>query len=296
MHLKTWFLETRPQFLLLPVVLSILGTGMAFYDGSFNPGYAILAFVGLLLAHVSVNVLNDYFDFKSGVDLKTRRTPFSGGSGMLPEGNMKPLQVLWFGIVCFVLIVPIGVFFVIVQGWPLLPLLLVGALCILFYTPIILKKGWPEWSPGLGLGTLPVLGAYFVQTGQYSIAAVIAAVPSGLLVHNLLLLNEFPDVDADATVKRKTLPISIGPKKAAIVYSSTTILVYVWIIGAVIFGQMPPFCLIALLTAPLSIKAIRGSFHLDDMEKFMPALGSNVLVVLVTQLLLGVGYILATVI
>ncbi len=61
---------------------------MAWYDGAFFLSWALLALLGLLLAHVSVNVLNDYFDYRSGVDLKTQRTPFSGGSGILPPPNL----------------------------------------------------------------------------------------------------------------------------------------------------------------------------------------------------------------
>ena len=195
--LKTWIQEARPQYLVLPVVLVLLGTSVAWFNGSFNLGYAILALVGLLLCHISVNVLNDYFDYRSGVDLKTMKTPFSGGSGILPAKRLTPRQVWWYGTICFLLAVPIGIFFIAVQGWQLLPLLLIGAICILFYTPVILKVNFPEWSPGLGLGILPVLGAYFVQTGSYSWSAFIASVPSGFLVLNLLLLNEFPDAEAD---------------------------------------------------------------------------------------------------
>ena len=295
LNLKPWFLETRPNFLVLPAVLVFLGTAMAWYKGAFHPGYALLAFLGLLLSHISVNVLNGYFDYTSGVDLLTKRTPFSGGSGMLPSGLMKPRHTLWLGIISFLLTIPIGIFFVITRGWALLPLLLVGAMCILLYTPLILKKPWPEWSPGLGLGTLPVLGAYFVQTGSYSIPAIIAAIPSGILVHNLLLLNEFPDVAADKTAGKKTLPIAIGKKRAAIFFSFFTVLLYVWTAGAVITGQMPVFCLIGLLTLPFAIKAIRGSFRYDDMNRLVPGMANNVLVVLITQLLLGIGYILAKV-
>ena len=292
-NLKIWIMEARPQYLFLPVVLVFLGTAMAWNDSPFNMVYAILALVGLLLCHSSVNILNDYFDFKSGLDLKTRQTPFSGGSGLLPAGRLKPRQVFWYGTICLILAVPVGVFFTIVQGWQLLPLLFLGVFCIVLYTTFILKHRFPEWSPGVGLGTLPVLGAYFVQTGNYSWEAIVAAVPSGLLVTNLLLLNEFPDVEADKTAARRTLPITMGAKKAALVYSTLTILVYVWIIGAVITTIMPVYCLLALLTLPLAFKAMRGSFSGGDLKKLVPAMAINVIVVLGTQLLLGIGYILA---
>jgi len=294
-ELKIWFLETRPQFLLLSVVLAFLGACIAWYDGAFHPGYAVLAFVGILLAHISVNTLNDYFDYRSGIDLEVKRTPFSGGSGILPASLLKPNQVFWFGLTCLLLDIPIGIYFIMVRGWLLLPILLIAAICVLLYTPFILKLRWPEWSPGLGMGTLPVLGAYFVQTSAYTLPAIVASIPSGILVHNLLLLNEFPDVAADRKAGRKTLPITMGKKKASMVYSVLTIIVYLWIIGGVVAGQMPGFSLIALLTLPFAIKAIQGALKHQEMGRLVPAMGNNVLVVLLTQLLLGIGYILATV-
>jgi 1,4-dihydroxy-2-naphthoate polyprenyltransferase len=291
--LKIWFLETRPQFLLLSVVLAFFGTCIAWYNGAFHLGHAILAFIGLLLCHISVNVLNDYYDYKSGIDLKTRKTPFSGGSGFLPAASLKPEHVFRFGLAFFLLAVPIGIYFVLVSGWLLLPILVIAAICILLYTPLLTKRGWPEWSPGIGLGALPVLGAYFVQTGEYTLPAVVAAIPSGILVHNLLLLNEFPDAEADKTAGRKTLPITMGLRGASIVYSTLTGLVYLWIIAWVAAGLMPLFCLIALATLPFAVRAIRGALRYQDESKLMPAMANSVLVVLLTQLLLGIGYLLA---
>jgi 1,4-dihydroxy-2-naphthoate octaprenyltransferase len=291
--LKPWFLETRPQFLTLSVVLAFLGTSIAWYDGYFHLGHALLAGFGLLLTHISVNTLNDYFDYRSGVDLATRRTPFSGGSGILPRALLTPGQVFWLGMSSFLLAVAIGVFFILTKGWLLLPLLLFAAVCILFYTPVILKMPWPEWAAGLGLGLLPILGLYFAQTAQYTWHAVIAAVPSGILVHNLLLLNEFPDAEADMGGGRRTLPIIMGGARASLIYSALTMTVYLWVIGWVIAGVMPAFCLISLLTLPFALKAIKGSRRHQDMAQLIPAMGSNVLVILITQLLLGIGYILA---
>lgn len=293
MKLKVWFLETRPHFLILSVVLAFLGTCMAWYDHAFNLGYALLAGFGLLLCHISVNVLNDYYDYTSGVDLKTQRTPFSGGSGLLPAAALKPRQVFWFGLICFLLAVPIGIYFVLVSGWLLLPLLILAAVCILLYTPFLTKVGWPEWAPGVGLGALPALGMYFVQTGTYTLPAVVASIPSGILVHNLLFLNEFPDTEADKSVGRKTLPIVMGKAKASVLYSVLTALVYVWIIGSIIARMMPIFCLIALLTLPFAIKAIQGALKYQDMAKLGPGMANNVLFILLTQLLLGIGYILS---
>ena len=291
--IKVWLLETRPQFLILSVVLAFLGATVAHYDGHLIVWQAVLAGLGLVFTHASVNILNDYFDFRSGVDLATRRTPFSGGSGILPANLLTPSQVLWLGIAFLVLAVPIGVYFIIERGWQLLPLLLVAAFFIVLYSPFILKRPWPEWVAGAGLGFLPILGMYFSQTGAYTLHALIAAVPSGFLVHNLLLLNEFPDADADTRANRKTLPISIGKKNAAVIYAAVNIAVYLWIIGWVAAGTMPVWTLLALLTVPLSIRGINGAFHNDDPARLGPGMQANVLCVLLTQVLMGIGYILA---
>jgi len=288
-----WFMETRPQFLTLSVALAFLGSALAWYDGYFSIWHALLAGIGLVLAHASVNILNDYFDFRSGIDLATRRTPFSGGSGILPAGLLTPRQALWLGIVMLALAVPIGIYFTVIRGWELLPLLVVAVFFIVMYSPFILKRPWPEWVAGAGLGALPVLGMYFAQTGFYTWDVAVASIPSAFLVHNLLLLNELPDAEADTRASRRTLPITIGKKRAAIFYSLVAIAVYVWIIAWVIAGVMPVWTLLALLSLPFTFRAIRGALHFSDPSKLIPGMAANVISVLLTQLLIGIGYIIA---
>lgn len=283
---------------MLSVVLTFLGTAIAWYYGSFNFGYALLAGFGLVLTHGSSNAINDYFDYKSGIDLNVTRTPFSGGSGLVPEGKLPLNHALWVGIVTSLVALVIGIFFVMVSGWQLIPLLVTAVLCLVLYTPVILKTHWPEWSPGLGLGILPILGFYFVQKGEYDWVVLIASVPSGILVHNLLLLNEFPDVEADRQGGRKTTPVVFGMEVAGKFFRIATISVYIWIVGCVaatfLTGSvvMPVYCLLALFTLPLAIKAMQGSREYKDRSKLVPALRNNVMFILLTQLLIGVGYIL----
>ena len=293
-----WFKETRPQFLFLSIVLTFLGTAIAWYYDTVNIGYALLAGFGLVLTHGSVNAVNDYFDYKSGIDLNVTRTPFSGGSGLVPEGKISLRQALMVGIVTSLTALAIGVYFIIISGWQLILLIVIAALILVLYTPVILRTPWPEWSPGLGLGIMPVMGLYFVQTGEYSWMVLIASVPSGILVHNLLLLNEFPDVEADRKGGRKTTPVLFGMESAAKFFRITTVSVYLWITGCVLatvimgYVVMPVYCLIVFLTLPLAKKAMDGSKEYNDMSRLVPALGSNVLFILLTQMLIGVGYIL----
>ncbi len=289
-NFKGYFLETRPQFLILSIVLAFLGAALAWNQGgAFAWGHALLAGLGILLLHISCHGLNDYFDWRSGVDQLTQRTPFSGGSGVIQGKLLTPRQVLWFGIGAFALAVPIGIYFLTIYGLALVPILAVAAVTVVLYTPLILRLPWPEWAPGLGLGLVPVLGVYFVITGSYSWHALVAAVP---LVHNLLLINEFPDIEADRAAGRRTSPIAWGRRPAALLFSGFTVLVYLWLLGAAIAGAMPWFVLLGWLTLPLGVKAIRGALASEDLGRLLPGMAANVMVVLGTQLLIGLGYVI----
>lgn len=293
--LKVWFMETRPHFLLLTVALVMLGTAMAWHAGDFNGTYLLLGGVGLLLLHMSVNTFNDYYDYKSGIDLSTRRTPFSGGSGILPGGALSPRAVYWFALACALLTVPVAAYFLVTRGWSLLPLLVVGAVSVLFYTQHLTRWGIGEIFAGLGLGMFPVMGLFYVQHGSFTLASVIASVPSGILTYNLLFLNEFPDAEADAQGGRRHVVILLGKHKAAVLYTITTLVMYAWIAGSVAFRVMPVWALLGLLTLPQGIKALRGAWHFDDPARLVPAMAANVLVVLLTQVLMAAGYVIAAV-
>src|SRR4030042_6568598 len=109
MKLRIWFREIRPEFLLLSVVLVLVGTAISWNEGQFDGLKFFLTVLGLLLAHTSVNVLNDYFDYQSGIDTETTPTAFSGGSGILTQGLLKPKSIYIFGIGCLAAAFPIGI-------------------------------------------------------------------------------------------------------------------------------------------------------------------------------------------
>ncbi len=295
MSIKFLFLETRPQFLLLSPILVFLGMAIALTNGAFDLLHFILLTIGLMLLHTSVNTLNDYSDHKTGIDFKTERTPFSGGSGFLTSGTVSAKSAYALGIGSFLLAVPIGVYFIITRGWSLLPLFIIGAIFVLWYTSHItrLGGGLAEISAGLGLGTLPVFGTFYILNGGFTWEALYASVPSGFLVFNLLLLNEFPDADADRAGKRRTIPIILGHRKAAYIYSTVIILTYVWVLIGVIGDIMPAWGLLALLSLPFGLKAVSGSLTYGSFKDLVPAQGANVITVLTTQLFLGVGYVLS---
>ena len=292
---KFYFLETRPQFLLLSVILVFLGLSTALLLGNSVSAFSfILALTGLILLHISTNVLNDYFDYKSGIDLNTEMTPFNGGSGFISSGLLSTKNVFVFGIVTFLLAIPIGIYFLHIVGLSILPIFILGAIFVLFYTPLLTKTGYgiSEISAGLGLGTLPVYGTFVILTGSYSPTALIYSIPSGLLVANLLILNEIPDIEADKIGKRKTLAIQLGAIPVFNLYLFIDALSYLWIIFFTSTGNLPILSLLSLLTIPAYIKIILHGKKLINSPEFAKIQGLNIIVVLFTQLLFALGLLI----
>jgi len=282
----------RLPFLVLTPACVLLGLGTAVWtEGTVNWFHFILVLIGAISAHISVNAFNEYFDFKSGLDEKTRRTPFSGGSGRLqktPELEKPALLMSWIflGIVAAV-----GIYFAWKIGAALIPLGLMGLLIIYFYTEWITR--FPLLcliAPGLGFGLFMVMGTDYVLTGSYSWTAFLASLVPFFLVSNLLLLNQFPDAEADKLIGRKHYPIQIGKLKSSRIYLAFLILPFVVIgIGAA-SGLLPLSSLIGLLALLLVIPISRGLLnHTEDAEELIPVQGQNVVINLVTPILVAIG-------
>lgn len=294
---KIWLMQIRLPFLVLAPISVLVGVSVAVYESyPMNALYLALAFVGALLAHIAVNVLNEYFDYKSGVDFKTVRTPFSGGSGVLIEGLLNPRSVYIFGLACIAAIIAIGGYFYYVHGPAILPLGAVGIVVVYFYTTHLTRSPLLcAIAPGLGFGPLMVLGTYFALTGTYSLAAGLASIVPFFLVSNLLLLNQFPDVEADASAARRHLPIVIGRKGSSDVYALLLLAAYVALVVSVLVGVLPYMALFGLLTLPLGLMAVKGARkYYDEIENLIPVMGRNVLLTLLLPLLMAIGIIISS--
>jgi len=294
---KIWLMQIRLPFLVLTPISVLVGASVAVYESySINALYLALAFVGALLAHIAVNVLNEYFDYQSGVDFKTVRTPFSGGSGVLIEGLLNPRSVYILGLACIAAIIAIGGYFFYVHGPAILPLGALGIVVVYFYTTHLTRSPLLcAIAPGLGFGPLMVLGTYFALTGTYSLAAGLASIVPFFLVSNLLLLNQFPDVEADASVARRHLPIVIGRKGSSDVYVLLLVAAYVALVISVVVKVLPYMALFGLLTLPLGFMAVKGARkYYDEIENLIPVMKGNVLLTLLLPLLMAIGIIISS--
>jgi 1,4-dihydroxy-2-naphthoate octaprenyltransferase len=293
--LKSWLIEARPQFLLASFVSVLVGASLAVYEGfPFKLLDFALATTGALVAHIGIHAFNDYSDYETGIDLKARRTPFSGGSGVLPSGKLRPVHVYYFGIACLVVVACIGVYFMVAVGLAILPIGLLGVAIVYSYTSHLTKVGFGEFGCVVGFA-LWSIGPYFVLTGRYSLSILSVSLISGLMGVALLILNEFPDLEADRAGGRRNIPIMLGLKRASRIYSLVVILTYVLLLVLVVAGTLPVSALLAFVTMPTAIRTI--TLVLRDYEndqKLMKALGLNVIVVLAVPFLVSLGTVIGS--
>jgi len=293
-NLSIWLKELRLPFLV--VTLSAVFIGLAMVWGTyhiFNLFYAVLTVIGACCLHLTVNVLNDYFDYKTGIDLKTIPTPFSGGSTLLVKKLLTPASVYRAGLSFLAIATLIGIYFTIVIGWPILVLLIVGAFSAYFYSHKISFWGIGEIFVGLNFGPLMVLGTFYVQTRILAWQPFYIGLIPGLLTAAVLYINEFPDLFADVSGGRYHIPARLGKKRAVNGYIAIIIAVYALLILGVAFRLMPLSCLIGLVSLPIAVKAMRiAKKNYNKIAELISAMASTILVNATTGFLIATAYII----
>ncbi|MBV1875783.1 MAG: prenyltransferase [Cycloclasticus sp.] len=282
----------RLPFLILTLACVFLGVSIVLStQKEVSLLLLLLALAGALLAHISVNTLNEYFDFKSGLDLITTKTPFSGGSGSLPQHPELKSHIFIVGTVSLALSTLIGCFFLWKYGISFLPIGLIGAILIVTYTQFINKLPITCLiTPGLGFGILMVVGTQFVLEGEYLLKAFFIGIIPFLLANNLLLLNQYPDIQADTKVGRNHFPIAYGVNRSNLIYGLFTLATTFIILIYILIGYLPTLSWIALIPMPLAFFSLYGAIkHKETIGSFPHYLGANVAVAVLTPLLLGLS-------
>lgn len=294
MLLKTVLKSTRPSFLILSPICVFLGLSTSLAtQPQVNIFILFLIFIGAISAHISVNMLNEHFDFKSGLDLTTEKTAFSGGSGALPGNPKMANAILIIGLVSLMLTIIIGIYLILERGIQILPIGIVGVVLIITYTqwlnrfPILCLI-----APGLGFGILMVVGTHIILTEGHSHLPWLVSLVPFFLINNLLLLNQYPDVKADASAGRNTFPIAFGLNKSNIVYTIFLMAAYLSILIFIAKGLIPNQSIIAVIPIVFSLFALLGAKkYASKIGDFPRYLGANVAAAILTPLLLGISII-----
>lgn len=256
---RAWVLAARPPTLPAAVVPVLVGTAAGVAGASFKPLPFVAAFVASLLIQIGTNFANDYYDFHKGADTHERLGPLRvTQSGLISPAEVKRATVVTFGAALL-----IGLYLVAVGGWPILVIGLLSILCGVAYT----GGPWPLGYHGLGdlfvfifFGVLAVGGSAYLQSGVFDRLALAASVPVGLLVTNILVVNNLRDIDTDRAAGKRTLAVRIGVPASRGQYLLFVVVAYLVPLLLWLTGLAGPWVLLPWLTLPLAIKEVRAVF------------------------------------
>ncbi len=291
--LSVWFRVIRVRFLLASVIAVSVGLSLNWWlNHNINPFDALLTFAGVMALHASVDLLNDFWDFKRGIDTKTTRTKMSGGTGVLPEGLLKPSSVYRAGIASLIIGTIIGGYFVVTDGIIIAVILGFAILSIYFYSTKIVDSGLGEFFVAVK-GAMIVIGAFFIQSGQITLESILAGIVVGSLSSLVLFIASFPDYDADKSKGRKTLVIVSGKEKATKLFWVFPLVSYCAIIIGVSTNLFPTISLITFLSVPLIIKSGIGlKKNYDFVEELVPFMSSTLMFSRVTGALFVISILI----
>lgn len=250
---KAWLLATRPKTLPAAVAPVLVGGAAAYADGLFFILPAIACLVGAILLQIAVNLANDYFDAKNEIDSEERLGPVRvTQSGLIPPGQVK--FAMFF---CLVLSALVFAYLSSVGGLPIVIIAIASVLGALGYS----GGPFPLASNGLGevfvfifFGLVAVCGTYFIQTGQMSWFAVVVSMPPGLLITNIMIINNLRDIETDRKAGKNTLAVMLGRSSTIMNYRLLLLLSYMMPLVLWVTGVRSPFILLPLLTLPLGWK------------------------------------------
>jgi 1,4-dihydroxy-2-naphthoate octaprenyltransferase len=265
---QNWFLASRPWSFSMTVISVSIGSLLGAMTGSFSWGFYMLVLAGLIILHAATNLINDYYDVRSGVDFLDVSTAQYRPHPLL-EGKLTPRQVRNGALLLYAIAVVIGIYLAAERGWQLLWIGCIGIFASLAYTapPFRYKyKALGEFSVFLMWGPLMVGGAYFIQRQEFATEALWVSLPFGTLVALVLLINNTRDIRHDKQKGIVTLPILIGERNGLRLYTALVVLAYVGILLMSLLGPLDLWALIVLASLPLALrllKQMKGQIPVD---------------------------------
>jgi len=263
-------LASRPKFLVASAAPVLVGSALGYATaGTFSPILFILALLAIMALHAGANMANDYFDHISGNDWANQNpTPFSGGSRYIQKGILSAKLILLSALAALAIGSAIGVVIVLLTRSLLILILgLIGLLAGFFYTapPVRLGyRGIGEFVIALLFGLLPVYASYYLQTKTIDLLPLLPACVVGILIFLVILVNEFPDIAADAAVNKRTLVVCFGVSASISIYQTALIASYIIAAAVMLIYSFMFFAgLFYLLTLPLAVVALKSANEKD---------------------------------
>jgi len=260
---KAWIMASRPKTLPAALAPVLVGMALAYADGGFRWLPALAAAAGALLLQIGANFANDYFDFFKGADTHERLGPTRvTASGLIGHGELRWGMVAVFGLAGLA-----GLYLIYVGGWPILAIGVASILGALLYT----GGPFPFGYHGLGdffvfifFGLVAVGGTYYVQTLTLTPLVLLAATPVGALITNILVVNNYRDIETDARAGKRTLAVMLGRRGARMEYLLLLAVAYLVPLALWLGFGWTPWVMLPWLTLPLAVPLVRAMFTSID--------------------------------
>ncbi|MHC4872777.1 MAG: 1,4-dihydroxy-2-naphthoate octaprenyltransferase [Planctomycetota bacterium] len=268
-----WKIAVRPFAYTASVLPVCLGAAIAEYEtANFNWPLFLLTLLGVVFFHTTANLLNDFFDYRRGLDQEVH--PFSGA---LVRGILSGKEILLGAAFCLCCGICIGLYLVYAAGWVVLGLGLVGTFCALAYTtpgPCLKYMALGDIAIVIAFGVLPTFGSYWVQTTHFSWTPVFWGIALVLFTVGILHSNNWRDIDSDSAKECNTLAAILGDKISGIYYYCLLSLPYLLVTLLFISGSAAdwlaavPWTVFAVfLSLPLAVRNISIGVHRKSEEK-----------------------------
>ena len=285
-----WFRAIRIKFLLASIIAVTNGIAINYWmSGEVDLSFALLTYFGILCLHISVDLLNDYSDYKRGIDTNTKRTKFSGGTGVIPDNLINSKLIYMAGIIFLILGGLVGLYFVTIKGIIILILLTFAIISIYFYSTNIVNAGLGEIFVAIK-GCMIVLGSYYIQSDTINITSVYVGITVGLLSAVILLVTSFPDYNADKNSGRRTLVILMGKKNSVKLFAIIISITYAMIMSGSIIGIIPVYSVIGLLSMPFAVKAISKLRKFNESTQLVSSMSNSIIYARLCGILLAFSF------
>ena len=253
---KAWLMAIRIPTLPAAIVPVLVGTAIAVADGAFRLGSFLVVLVACLLIQIGTNLANDYFDNLKGADTAERLGPTRvTQSGLIAPHTVRNMMILTFGLAA-----ALGLYLILVGGWPILVIGVLSIAAGILYT----GGPWPLGYNGLGdlftfifFGIVAVVGTAYLHTLTFSTTAFVVSLPVAMLVTAILVVNNLRDVNTDRAANKRTLAVLLGERAVRIEYVVLVFGAYLVVTGAWLLNLISPWALLVWLTLPLAITQVR---------------------------------------
>jgi 1,4-dihydroxy-2-naphthoate polyprenyltransferase len=266
--LEVFLRLTRAQFIPLIILPSAVGTAYAFRStGSFNLDYFALVIVGVVLLHLGANAIDDCYDFQNGVDgIANSIFPKDfGGWKPLPRGLLSLRNAKIVSYLLFLGSLLISVYFSIVVGYWSLIFAISGIVLAIFYTAPPMKldyrgKGLGELAILLAFGPIPVLGSFYVQTGNLNLSAFLISVAVGIMTVTVLIDHDMIFYEVYVKARKLSLGAVLGRSRALSASLYVTLVAYALVIALIALKTLPVTSVAAPIASALILSRKFGTF------------------------------------